>query len=175
MVNRINITGATPKRIVITDKPQRRIEPEEFAKLLGAEPTGIKLPANADIIDVAEVGTQLIKKSRERFKELSQLTDGWLDGDGVALSETGLKWLKNELDKHYSDELPFPYIFPTPQGKILLEWKIKRHSISLEIDLENKTGDWHLLNIDLNFEATKQLNLSDPSQWQWVIREIQSI
>lgn len=64
MAKKIEIIGAKPKRIEILDKPKRRIDPAEIAAALGAEPIGAPVSRNADLIDLAELGTQLLNRLR---------------------------------------------------------------------------------------------------------------
>src|SRR5260370_6799520 len=64
MAKKINITGRQPKRIGVVDKPQRRIEPAELAAALGAEPCAERVGENLDLISLAELGTQLLRRLR---------------------------------------------------------------------------------------------------------------
>jgi len=64
MPKKVYITGAKPKRIRVTDKPQRRIEPADVAAALGAEPCAERIEANLDPISLAELGTQLLRRLR---------------------------------------------------------------------------------------------------------------
>jgi hypothetical protein len=63
-MNRIEVTGTPAKRIEITEKTQRRIEPEEFAKALGAEPLGEPHSPTLDPITLAHLGADIIAKGR---------------------------------------------------------------------------------------------------------------
>jgi len=60
MPKKINIIGAKPKKIEIVNPPKRRIEPAELAAALGATPRGVRIPGNLDLIDLGELGTQLL-------------------------------------------------------------------------------------------------------------------
>jgi hypothetical protein len=64
MAKKINITGRQPKRIRVADKPQRRIEPAELAVALGAEPCAERIGDNLDLISLAELGAQLLRRLR---------------------------------------------------------------------------------------------------------------
>ena len=52
------------KKIEITDKAKRRIEPAELAAALGANATGEQSAGNLDLIGLAELGTQLLSRLR---------------------------------------------------------------------------------------------------------------
>src|SRR5260370_28407163 len=64
MAKKINITGREPKGMSVVEKPQRRIEPAELAAALGAEPCAERVGENLDLISLAELGTQLLRRLR---------------------------------------------------------------------------------------------------------------
>lgn len=112
---------------------------------------------------------------RARIDELKLLKDGWLDGKGIALPQDGLNWLADSFDSYYSVDLPLPYLFPTPEGRILAEWSLKTWSLSLEVDLAKRSGEWHALNVVDDAEATRSLDLSDSKVWEWIAKHISQI
>jgi hypothetical protein len=83
-----------------------------------------------------------------RLQQLGQLQDGWLDGVGHAPSETGLAWLLDAFFSEYPAGLPLPRLYPTPEGGVLGEWMFGRQDISLNIDLQRKTGAYDRLHLD---------------------------
>ncbi len=107
-----------------------------------------------------------------RFEELKKLKDGWLDGSGRAPSHEGLDWLARVLKDRYPHSLPRPYAYPVPDGGIQLEWSIKPREISLEVDFESRSGDWHSLDLDTNQVEQRELNLTDDADWSWVITRL---
>ena len=110
-----------------------------------------------------------------RIGELKQLKLGWLDGQGIPPTHDGLDWLSQSFYSSYADDAPLPYLYPTPEGRVLAEWSHKPWSSSLEIDLAKKSGDWHTLNLDTDDEETRVLDLTDPQSWKWLAREIRRI
>jgi hypothetical protein len=64
MAKKIEIVGANPRKIEVVDRPKRRIEPAELAAALGAKPAEGQAPGNADLIGLAELGTQLLDRLR---------------------------------------------------------------------------------------------------------------
>jgi len=64
MGKKVEVVGKGARRIDITGTPMRRIEPEEFAAALGAEPIGEKIAGNPDPITLAALGSELIKRLR---------------------------------------------------------------------------------------------------------------
>jgi predicted helicase len=106
-----------------------------------------------------------------RMKKLEDLSDGWLDGEGKALSKTGIQWFKDQFNQFFKNA-PTPKIYPTPEGGLSLEWQINRHDISLEINLEDHTAYWHSLNLDKKQSKDKDLELNKSDQWQWIIEQL---
>lgn len=101
-----------------------------------------------------------------RVEELRQLKDGWLDGAGKALSSGGLDWFRSTFEVEYPADLPQPYLYPTPEGQLLLEWSLGDNVCSLEVDLMTRRSAFHSLNLTLNKESNKSFNLDDPTAGQ---------
>ena len=64
MAKKIIETGKPARRIEVSGKAQRRIEPEEFAAAIGAEPIGAAHAPNLDPVSLAALGSELIKRLR---------------------------------------------------------------------------------------------------------------
>ena len=103
---------------------------------------------------------------RARVEELKLLRNGWLDGKGAAPPLGALDWVAAAFEERYPDDLPLPYLFPTPAGGVLAEWSLTPLSMSLEIDLATKQGYWHALNIDTDEELERQLDMSSLEDWE---------
>lgn len=112
---------------------------------------------------------------RVRLDELKLLRDGWLDGKGNPPAHIGLDWLTKTFELNYPDNIPLPYLFPTPEGHILAEWSLEPWSPSLEINLEQKQADWHVLNLDTDTVFEKQLDLAKSDDWKWLGDEIRRL
>lgn len=100
-----------------------------------------------------------------QFKELEDLQDGWLDGGGTALDKTGLAWLEKLFVEQYARDLPVPTFFPTPESNVRIEWAIGRNDISLEVDLEDRTGYLHAMNLDSGADEEATLHLQTKEEW----------
>lgn len=48
---------------------------------------------------------------------------------------------------------------------MLAEWSLPPWSPSLEIDLAEKRGEWHNLNLDRDAEQTETLDLGNADDW----------
>ena len=97
--------------------------------------------------------------------DLRQLKDGWLEGQGKAPSKEGLDWLSQAFDKHYSGDLPLPYLYPTEPGGVQAEWSLGRNEITLEIDLAKHSGYFHALHMKDDTEETRHLDLGSETHW----------
>ena len=97
--------------------------------------------------------------------DLRQLKDGWLEGQGKAPSKEGLDWLSQAFDKHYSGDLPLPYLYPTEPGGVQAEWSLGQNEITLEIDLTEHSGYFHALHMEDDTEETRRLDLGSGTHW----------
>jgi hypothetical protein len=109
-----------------------------------------------------------------RFLELETLEDGWLDGQGKALSREGLDWLAGMIRKLYPDTLPPPFVYAMPDGRLQLEWSFKCREISLEVDLATKAGEWHSLDVDTGTEEAKTFDLATEPDWSRVVDRLRT-
>jgi hypothetical protein len=64
MAKKVDIVGATPRRIEVADQPKRRINPVELAAALGGSARGRQTRGNVDLLALAELGTQLLDRLR---------------------------------------------------------------------------------------------------------------
>ncbi len=102
-----------------------------------------------------------------RLEGLGLLRDGWLDAEGVRPPTAGLTWLSKAWTEHWPEDIPLPFVYPTPAGGVQLEWSMPATSVSVDIDLtkqfaellSSRTADGELLE-----EAS--LDLSSPAGWQ---------
>ncbi|MDP9050443.1 MAG: hypothetical protein M3O31_06910 [Acidobacteriota bacterium] len=82
-----------------------------------------------------------------RLEELAKLQDGWLDGKGRAPAKERLDWLANTFDASFDSDLQLPYLYPTAEGDLQAEWSIDGWEVSLDIDLEKRSGEYQALNL----------------------------
>jgi hypothetical protein len=107
-----------------------------------------------------------------QIESIRNLKDGWLDGEGKAPSHVALTWFVQTFDRYWVDPLPLPYIYPTYEGGISLEWSIGYWELSLDIDLTSHTGYWHALHTENNQANEKDLNLEKEEDWNFLIQQI---
>lgn len=119
---------------------------------------------------------------RNRVDELKSLQDGWFDGHGISLDQNGLDWLFETFTQmsgsgltHNKTDLPLPFLFPTQEGNLLAEWPFKPWSPSLEINLKTKQARWHALNVEMDEERAKDLDLTIPDHWTWLAEQLHDL
>ena len=121
----------------------------------------------SDVLDPLDINA--------RLDEMRVLKDGWLDGVGTAPDPKGLDWLEASAQEYFTDTLPKPRIYPAPEGTISLEWSIDTRSASLEIDLGEKSGYWHVTDLSTKQSTNETLNLADPEGWGNLAKLLTSI
>lgn len=110
-----------------------------------------------------------------RLDELRLLKAGWLEGGGSAPTSAGIDWLSDKFTRDYPEDLPLPFVFPTAEGGIRLEWSIEPHEVTLDIDLTKHVANLHTLNPNSDEEQEEELKLDEPAEWARLIEQIQRI
>jgi hypothetical protein len=105
-----------------------------------------------------------------RCEELAQLKDGWLDGEGKAPTRERLKAFKHAWDAASTESLPLPYIYPTPEGGIQMEWRQGDWELSAEVELEKLTAELLAVNVATRVSKDADADLSTPAGWELVTR-----
>lgn len=76
----------------------------------------------------------------ERLEELGNISDGWLDGTGVAPNEYAMSWCKqNLLVMMDMFGIKRPCLFPIPDGGIEVEWSSEKADITLYVGGEDNS------------------------------------
>ena len=110
-----------------------------------------------------------------RLDEFRDMQDGWLEGNGLAPSHTGLDWLADSFDKYYPPDVPRPYLYPTSEGGIEAEWSLGTRAVICEINLDTHHGDWLQFDRQSDAEDSRNLNLTDTGSWEWLAAEIRRL
>ena len=100
-----------------------------------------------------------------QIDDMRLLKDGWLEGQGKTPSKEGLSWLSQAFDNYYPSDLPLPYLYPTEPGGVQAEWSLGRNEITLEIDLAEHAGYFHVLQMEDDTEKTLRLDLGSEICW----------
>lgn len=109
-----------------------------------------------------------------RLDELRGMRDGWLDGSGLAPKSAGLDWLSDAFERHYPDDMPLPYTYPTFKGGISMEWSAENNAVILEIDIDAHSAEWLWFDRESDRESERTLNMDDIADWQWLGSELRS-
>lgn len=132
----------------------------ENDKLIGFESV-----EHLSILDPNDIGT--------RIEELKGLSDGWLgEGKGLAPKVEGLDWVNEAFHANYPEELAFPFLYPTAEGGVQAEWEFGDFDMSFQINLENKSGYWHSLNLKTDEDEAIEIDLCSKTGWVRLIELI---
>ena len=107
-----------------------------------------------------------------RLDELRILKDGWLDGEGLAPAPQLVEWLAESFERHFPDDLSLPYLYPTVEGGVQAEWSLSAREISLRFHPDNRTAEWHDLALDTDEEDTRELDLAEGQDWEWLAARV---
>jgi len=103
--------------------------------------------------------------------------DGWLNGEGTAVNAEGLQWLEEKLVRYLPDQSISIRLYPTEEGGVEIEYTIKgtprNTEVSVEIDLVERSGYWHSLDLFNRSSEDKSLNLSLDKDWEWLSVEFE--
>lgn len=96
-----------------------------------------------------------------QLESFRQLRDGWLDGQGVALSQELLARIGTFFNDHLNDDAQLPRLYPTPEGGVEAEWLIGRLDLSIEFDEVNGHVEWHAMDLDTGETEEKSIDFDD--------------
>ena len=101
-----------------------------------------------------------------RLDQLAQLKDGWYEGEGIALDTEALKWFGDSYKEYIYLDNKVTYAFPTPEGKLQLEWTSHSYEIEFLVDLQAKNGILSVFDLTTNDKDNDDiLDLSDENTW----------
>ncbi len=111
-----------------------------------------------------------------RVEEFESLKDGWLRTAKASPRHTReLHWFVAAFDRFFPDDLPLPYLYPTAEGGVRMEWSARPHELSVEIDLQKRAGEWHALNLANDAEDSRTLSLDASGDWEWLAEEVRRL
>lgn len=96
-----------------------------------------------------------------RLNSFLELKNGWLDGKGYAPSFAFINKMASFFDIVKHRNIQHPYLYPTPEGGILAEWKVGNWDISFEINENSEAGFFHALNLNTDCEIQKEIPITD--------------
>lgn len=98
-----------------------------------------------------------------RFEAILGLKAGWHDGEGESLATEAIQNLADKITATYPDTIPLPYLYPTQDGTLLLEWELS-DSPSLEIDANTNTARY--CDLAMEDDAEETFDLSGDDSWK---------
>lgn len=110
----------------------------------------------------------------DQIESLRNLKPGWLNGSGEAIPRPGLDWVEGVLHRLIaSGPVPIPYIYPTEDGNIQVEWS------SLYIDPAADYMDLDVFFDVKNFTTDVWVNKNNPdsleeTKFDWLIHDVES-
>ena len=102
----------------------------------------------------------------EQIDSLSVLAPGWFEGSGASFARTDLDWAKGLLESVIGEcRLPTPYVYPTPEGEVRLEWPMRVAEVVATLHVaEPRTAELLLVRLDGDGAEDLRLDLSAPGQ-----------
>ncbi|MFJ9088712.1 hypothetical protein ACIRL3_40520 [Streptomyces sp. NPDC102384] len=91
-----------------------------------------------EIQDVLSIEPVLPPEWSERLTELHDLEAGWLDGVGRQVSRKVLREVESLLLEFLDEQIKRPYIYPTEDGGVQLEWPYSTGEVTLTITPDEK-------------------------------------
>ena len=107
-----------------------------------------------------------------RLDEFRDMQDGWLDGEGVAPTKSGIDWLSDAFARNYREDAPLPFTYAMPSGGAQFEWSMGNLEVSLEMDLSTRQAVWHWLDMDTSRDYEREIDLAVAANWEWLGDEL---
>jgi hypothetical protein len=99
-----------------------------------------------------------------------------MDGESTALPMDGISWFSGAWMAFWPEDLPLPYLYPTPLGMLQAEWSGEHRSVTLEVDIYKKTASLLVSrNDDGEIDTDLELNLEQASGWSEIARILRSL
>ena len=123
--------------------------------------------------ETSTLGTEL--DISMQIAELRLVEDGWLEGEGKALSDAGLNWLLGTFARHFPNDAPQPHLYPTETGDVQAEWSLGSREITLEVNLDTHSGEWHVLDLRSGQVDERIVDCDSGEDWKWLVEQIDAM
>jgi hypothetical protein len=137
-----------------------------------------KFNKNSKLIKINQIDDIVLLDKTDvgyRLEEISQLKDGWFDGQGTSIDRNFLNWLTGKLESQLNTDIINTYIFPTVDGNVQIEWSSAQHEVSLIINAINKKGTFHKLDLSTDEDLIDELDLQNDLKWNDLNSELEKI
>ncbi len=68
-----------------------------------------------------------------------------------------------------------PHLYPTETGGVQAESSIGSIEISLDLNLDTRSGEWHALDTEAGEVEERTLDGDDSGDWKWLARRIEAM
>jgi hypothetical protein len=95
------------------------------------------IPLDADDVAVGEQMTEITSARgllESRLNTLSQLSPGWLDGEGVTPTPAAVEAARHLIWVLLNHRVPRPRLAPTPEGGVEAEWSLGDREVSVTFE-----------------------------------------
>ena len=110
-----------------------------------------------------------------QIAELRLVEDGWLEGEGKAPSDAGLDWLLAIITRHFPNDAPPPHLYPTETGDVQAEWSLGSREITLEVNLDTHSAEWHVLDIRSGQVDERIVDCDSGEDWKGLVEQIDAM
>lgn len=104
----------------------------------------------------------------ENLINISNLKDGWYNGEGKACDKAKLEEFLQTFLTYYKAALPLPLTFPDVESGIQFEWVNTEFDISLTINIDELKGYFHSLQREHDTSIEKDLDLNEKESWDFI-------
>jgi len=82
-----------------------------------------------------------------KIDALALLSDGWLEGRGIAPTGANLDWLTSEVAINFPEDLAYPSVAPIEDGNVSFEWIQPHARVELEVNFAEKQLELYATNL----------------------------
>lgn len=107
-----------------------------------------------------------------KIDALASLSDGWLEGNGIAPTSDNLNWLSNEVAKNFPESLEYPSVAPSEDGHVILEWIRPQARIELEVNFSDQKLELYATNLTTNQFLEESFNRT---QWNEAFDQVERL
>jgi hypothetical protein len=101
----------------------------------------------------------------QQLADLATVADGWNGPASKGLHPACSTWVKDKLGRHWSSDMPAPFVFPAESGGFSMEWFVGHAEHSLEVDFPSYVGKWEWWDSKTDQEHAETLDLNEESSW----------
>lgn len=103
-----------------------------------------------------------------RLDEIAALKEGWYNGQGLSFDRNQLLRLEGHLELLAQKIESTTYIFPTPDGKLQLEWP----DSEIDVELELNSSKAHIYGIT---EDPQEFSILDKENWMALVTKLKAV